>query len=567
MLVAQNYPLSEYICEKTGEVTLRYGCLPRGGIQYVRNGMPWLGLKNYGTTCYLNSVLQCLYAVYPLREAIFGMTQEEDECLEEGNASPSGQRVPGSPHGCTPLRFGENETVPSKRTGIGSPKAGGIRNMALTPSETNSSSMNYSDEELDAAYNHSRPPPEFVEVRSSRPGCASKTVVEAYTSDAHRALQRVFYRLGREDLCQSPTLIPRRKFVEVEWRGIVSEFGWTEMEQHDAQELNRLLCDSLETRMKGTLYEGLIKRLFAGQSEVYIECVDVEYKSSRVEEFYDVQLDVENMSSLEDSLTNYLTPEMLDGDNLYHPDNLPPQRAIKGVRFLSLPPILQFHLKRFNFDPKDFDMVKLNSHLAFPTQIDMTPYLKSSPTKEPTQAEGDGKKEGDIEKEGDGEEEEDVEEGGDGKEEGGDKKEKDGEERKDEEKGSNIYKLWAIVTHQGDVNSGHYYSFIRNPSSCQWVRYDDEYIWLVDDWTAVDSNFGGESQSQIFPLQHEIPTRTFSAYILFYVDTTKMNLLSGPSIPPTVSQGLLNRFAIQKNLQRDLSRRQRLLVHDQNHIT
>lgn len=44
-------------------------------------------------------------------------------------------------------------------------------------------------------------------------------------------------------------------------------------------------------------------------------------------------------------------PELLDGDNRYTPTKaLGPQRCEKGVAFLSFPPVLQLHLKRFTYD-------------------------------------------------------------------------------------------------------------------------------------------------------------------------------------------------------------------------
>lgn len=73
-------------------------------------------------------------------------------------------------------------------------------------------------------------------------------------------------------------------------------FGWDSNEsltQHDAQELNRLLCDRLEAQMKGTPMEGAIEKLFMGEMESYIECVNVKYGSSRKERFYDLQVKFE----------------------------------------------------------------------------------------------------------------------------------------------------------------------------------------------------------------------------------------------------------------------------------
>ena len=44
--------------------------------------------------------------------------------------------------------------------------------------------------------------------------------------------------------------------------------------------------------MKKTPAEGMIPRLFEGKSQMFIECVNVDYKSERTEVFHDLQLNV-----------------------------------------------------------------------------------------------------------------------------------------------------------------------------------------------------------------------------------------------------------------------------------
>lgn len=56
--------------------------------------------------------------------------------------------------------------------------------------------------------------------------------------------------------------------------------------QHDVQEFNRVLQDNLENKMKGTKAEGSIAKLFVGKMKSYIKCVNVDYESSRVEDYY-----------------------------------------------------------------------------------------------------------------------------------------------------------------------------------------------------------------------------------------------------------------------------------------
>jgi ubiquitin carboxyl-terminal hydrolase 7 len=77
--------------------------------------------------------------------------------------------------------------------------------------------------------------------------------------------------------------------------------------QHDVQEFNRVLQDNLESKMKvepdrisslpapsanryfisqGTKAEGAISNLFVGKYKSFIKCINVDYESSRIEDFY-----------------------------------------------------------------------------------------------------------------------------------------------------------------------------------------------------------------------------------------------------------------------------------------
>jgi ubiquitin carboxyl-terminal hydrolase 7 len=56
--------------------------------------------------------------------------------------------------------------------------------------------------------------------------------------------------------------------------------------QHDVQEFNRILQDKLENKMKGTPVDGMIQKLFMGKMKNYIKCVNVDFESSMMEDFY-----------------------------------------------------------------------------------------------------------------------------------------------------------------------------------------------------------------------------------------------------------------------------------------
>lgn len=44
--------------------------------------------------------------------------------------------------------------------------------------------------------------------------------------------------------------------------------------------------------MKGTCVEGTVPKLFEGKMVSFIKCKNIDYKSTRVETFYDIQLNI-----------------------------------------------------------------------------------------------------------------------------------------------------------------------------------------------------------------------------------------------------------------------------------
>ncbi|KAF8398034.1 hypothetical protein HHK36_016960 [Tetracentron sinense] len=142
---------------------------------------------------------------------------------------------------------------------------------------------------------------------------------------------------------------------------LTMSFGWNTCDsfmQPDVQELNRVLCEKLEDKMKGTVAEGTIHQLFEGHHMNYIECINVDCKSTRKESFYDLQLDVKGCRDVYASFDKYVEVERLEGDNKYHAEQHGLQDAKKGVLFSDFPPVLQLQLKRFEYDFMQDTMVK-----------------------------------------------------------------------------------------------------------------------------------------------------------------------------------------------------------------
>eukprot|EP00913_Durusdinium_trenchii_P035565 g33282.t1 len=249
--------------------------------------------------------------------------------------------------------------------------------------------------------------------------------------------------------------------------------------------------------------DGSIKRLFEGEMENYIECLDVDYTSKRTETFYDLQLNIKSekghdLLSIEDGAEGFGK-----------------QRAKKGIRFMAFPPVLNLQLKRFHFDMERMDMVKLNSRFEFPRKLDLSQFAP----------------------------------------------------------GAGHYLLHSVVVHSGDVNSGHYYAYIRPNLDEHWVKFDDDVVTPCSDYAAVEDNFGGSDLNTCnyfdrFPseLRHfQWPTRPriHNAYMLVYIrEDSAEEVLRIPD-PLQVNRRMVDRCNAEVRL---LEQRRREKVELQNKI-
>ncbi|KAJ0401591.1 hypothetical protein P43SY_008666 [Pythium insidiosum] len=168
-------------------------------------------------------------------------------------------------------------------------------------------------------------------------------------------------------------------------KALTKSFGWTGadvFQQHDVQELCRVLFDALERSFKGTVNETLVNDLYQGTLKDYVKCLDCGYESSRNDEFLDLSLVIrpfgssQMMKSVEEAIELYLKPEVLNGDNQWRCDQCKTKRdAIKGLKFSKLPYLLSLQLKRFDYDFMTDSRIKLHDRVTFPKYLDMNAYL------------------------------------------------------------------------------------------------------------------------------------------------------------------------------------------------
>lgn len=302
------------------------------------------------------------------------------------------------------------------------------------------------------------------------------------TASIPLALQRVFYRL---------------QFGErsVGTKELTASFGWNRRDsfvQHDVQELNRVFCDNLEEKMKGTISEGIVEKLFRGKIYNYIKCINVNYESSRMETFYDISLNVKGMKNVYDSFEQYVAVETLSGENKYDAGQHGHQDANKGCFFQSLPPVLELHLKRFVYDFQRDRNFKINDRYEFPNTINLRRFLSSD---------------ADVSI-------------------------------------KPLYRLYAVLVHSGDVHGGHYYAYVRPTTKMQWFKFDDERVTKARKKDVFEENYGGEVQRTYRNALGKPIVTTYSksanAYMLLYIRDSEREQILHPvertDIPPHLEE-------------------------------
>lgn len=312
---------------------------------------------------------------------------------------------------------------------------------------------------------------------------------EASRDNSAWTLQRLFHNLQTNDSAVSTT-------------ELTVSFGWDSrqaFEQQDVQELSRKLMERLEVKMKGTVAEKALPDMFVGKTKTYISCVNVPFESSRVEEFWDIQLNVRGNKTLDDSFRDYIQVERLEGENKY--DAGPPhglQDANKGVIFESFPPVLHLHLKRFEYDLNLLTMMKVNDRHVFPMEFDASPYLS-----------------------------------------------------KDADRSESWnYELHGVLVHSGGLDAGHYYAFLKPTKDGHWYRFDDDRVNRATEKEVLEENYGGEYETTNGSAGVRQPfTRTYSnkrsmnAYMLVYVRKSRVDDVLLPITEDDVPSHIEQRLA------------------------
>ncbi|XP_074516578.1 ubiquitin carboxyl-terminal hydrolase 40 isoform X1 [Sebastes fasciatus] len=164
---------------------------------------------------------------------------------------------------------------------------------------------------------------------------------------------------------------------------LTDSFGWNSSEgtnQHDVQELNRILFSALEHSLVGTTGSTFIHQLYHGTIVNSIVCKECGNVSQRQEDFLDLTACVCGVSSLEEALWNmFVEEELFEGNNLYRCaqcDRL--VTAAKSAKLKKLPPFMTMSLLRFSFDFAKCERYKETGRYSFPLTINLRPFCEET---------------------------------------------------------------------------------------------------------------------------------------------------------------------------------------------
>ncbi|KAK9366325.1 hypothetical protein V1509DRAFT_569010 [Lipomyces kononenkoae] len=224
------------------------------------------------------------------------------------------------------------------------------------------------------------------------------------------------------------------------WKTQRSLAGYSEQDAHEFLQfiLDQLHATSDAKSSSDADYCGcIVHRTFCGQLQSDIVCPNCKSATVTIDPLMDLSLELRDRKSdssrilsLQQCLEKFTSPEKLETKYMCSFCSTR-QEVTKQLTVKRLPLVLSIQLKRFEHALKSN---KIDDHVSFPMQLDMTPYTTNSRSKK-----------------------------------------------------SYIYELFGVVCHHGKINTGHYTCSMKNREGL-WFNFDDAMVTLSSEKQVLKSN-------------------------------------------------------------------------------
>ena len=284
----------------------------------------FVGLKNAGATCYMNSVLQQLFMIKPIREQILEIQMPTNICVEDNDDSDTVN------HSTTPF----------------------VGPLSYPEAVSEGNSEQASEQAVD----------------SQQIAKSEDEQRKEYNLCIYKHIQMIFGHLVES---QMQYHVPRGFWRQFRLFGERVNLR----EQHDAVEFYNSVLDCIDEATKSINLPQICSQVLGGIFADQKICKDCPHRYSREESFTLLSLDVKHSQRLTESLEQYVKGDLLEGANAYYCEKCDKKvTTIKRTCIKKLPSVLAIQLKRFDYDWERETAVKSNEYFEFPRELDMEPY-------------------------------------------------------------------------------------------------------------------------------------------------------------------------------------------------
>ena len=295
-----------------------------------------------------------------------------------------------------------------------------------------------------------------------------------------RELQKIFTKLLAGD-------------QQCHLREFVGAFGNSQMalttREQDAHEFILNLFDRLDHEL-GKDFEDLRNKIFGVTGVRVIECVNVDVKKETEEFLNEIQLPVQGMSGLYESLDSITAKEEID-EKWDTETKHGKQEAVRYLKYKKLPPFLIMDLGRYCYLPEKQRCDEVRDLFDCPDEIDMKKYCV------------------------------------------------------DDYEGETKYVLASVIAHRGNPTTGHYIAFTQPRMDGKWFQFNDSSV-SISSLNEVHRTYG-KMENVFSKAIRFITGGRFLAYIVGYVRRDSINIFqAAPKVPVRISRFLSTVFTAKR---------------------